>query len=38
MSRYFYNTFISNYGGFWYDILLFYFRLMLHPQHFHNKS
>ena len=26
-----------SYGGSWYDILLFYFLAMLHPQNFHNK-
>ena len=34
----FLQYFISSYGGFWSDILLLYFRVMLHPQHFHNKS
>jgi len=38
MLRYFYNTFIFSYGGPWYDILLFYFKVMLYPQHFHRKS
>ena len=34
MLQYFYNTFIFNYGVFWYDILLFCFKVMLCPQHF----